>query len=169
MASINNVYNDDYVIPMDTTDDYNDYEYNEYDFPEKNDNPNKSNGIETEIIKVKSSRKKAIPKVVRQNVWNTYMGEYSGKGYCFCCNYTELTSFQFECGHVVSEYNGGDVNVENLRPICSLCNKSMGKKNMVEYMTKNKIPFPKNWNGFTKAKGKETGKHYMQKEVIVIE
>ena len=84
------------------------------------------------------------------------MGDYSGKGKCFCCNYTELTSFQFECGHVISEYKGGDVNIANLRPICSLCNKSMGKKNMVEYMTKNKLPFPKNWNGFSK-------------EVIVIE
>ena len=163
MASINNVYNDDYVIPMDTTDDYNDYVYNDYEYDnyiaEQIDNPDISNGIE--IIKPKSSRKKAIPKVVRQNVWNTYMGEYSGKGKCFCCNYTELTSFQFECGHVISEFNGGNINIENLRPICSLCNKSMGKKNMVEYMTKNKLPFPKNWNGFTKEKGKH--------EVIVIE
>jgi len=156
MASSNNIYEDDnynnYVIPMDTADDYNDYDYTE-----KIDNIDKTK----EIPKPKSSRKKAIPKVVRQNVWNTYIGEYSGKGYCFCCNYTELTSFQFECGHVISEFNGGDVNVDNLRPICSLCNKSMGKKNMVEYMKKNKIPFPKNWNGFIKEKGKP--------EVIVIE
>ena len=122
------------VVPMDTSDDYDEY----YDIEE-----NKAS------IKPKSTRKKAIPKVVRQNVWNTYMGDYSGKGKCFCCNYTELTSFQFECGHVISEYNGGDVNIANLRPICSLCNKSMGKKNMVEYMTKNKLPFPKNWNGFS--------------------
>ena len=131
------------VVPMDTTDDYDEYE-----------NENSSEVKDT--IKPKSTRKKAISKVVRQNVWNTYMGEYSGKGKCFCCNYTELTSFQFECGHVISEYNGGDINIANLRPICSLCNKSMGKKNMVEYMTKNKLPFPKNWNGISK-------------EVIVIE
>ena len=129
------------VVPMDTSDDYDEYEI----LSEVQD-----------VIKPKSTRKKAIPKVVRQNVWNTYIGEYSGKGKCFCCNYTELTSFQFECGHVISEYNGGDVNIANLRPICSLCNKSIGKKNMVEYMTKNKLSFPKNWNGFSK-------------EVIVIE
>ena len=92
------------VVPMDTTDDYYEYEISS----------------ETqEVIKPKSTRKKAIPKVVREKVWRTYMGEYSGKGKCFCCNYTELTSFQFECGHVISEYNGGDVNIENLRPICS--------------------------------------------------
>lgn len=141
--SDNNLSNDD-AIPMDTTDDYD--EYYEYEITSE----------VQEVIKPKSTRKKAIPKVVRQNVWNIYMGEYLGKGKCFCCNYTELTSFQFECGHVISEYNGGDVNIANLRPICSLCNKSMGKKNMVEYMTKNKLPFPKNWNGFSK-------------EVIVIE
>ena len=143
--SNSNMYspNDD-AIPMDTTDDYD--EYYEYEITSE----------VQEIIKPKSTRKKAIPKVVRQNVWNTYMGEYSGKGKCFCCNYTELTSFQFECGHVISEYNGGDVNIANLRPICSLCNKSMGKNNMVEYMNKNKLPLPKNWNGFSK-------------EVIVIE
>lgn len=136
-----NTYNDIYLsnddpVPMDTTDDYD--EYYEYEITSE----------VQEVIKPKSTRKKAIPKVVRQNVWNTYMGEYSGKGKCFCCNYTELTSFQFECGHVISEYNGGDVNIANLRPICSLCNKSMGKINMVAYMTKNKLPFPKNWNGF---------------------
>lgn len=123
------------IVPMDTSDDYDKYEIL---------------SEVKEVIKPKSTRKKAIPKVVRQNIWNTYIGEYSGKGKCFCCNYTELTSFQFECGHVISEYNGGDVNIANLRPICSLCNKSIGKKNMVEYMTKNKLPFPKNWNGFTK-------------------
>ena len=32
----------------------------------------------------------------------------------------------------------------------------MGKINMIDYMAKNKLPFPKNWNGFVK-------------EVIVIE
>jgi len=132
------------VVPMDTTDDFHncdDYdEHHEYEISSKSQ----------EVIKPKSTRKKAIPKVVREKVWRTYMGEYSGKGKCFCCNYTELTSFQFECGHVISEYNGGDVKIENLRPICSLCNKSMGKINMIDYMTKNKLPFPKNWNGLAK-------------------
>jgi len=140
--------NDD-VVPMDTTDDCD--EYYEYEILSKSQ----------EVIKQKSTRKKAIPKVIREKVWRTYMGDHSGKGKCFCCNHTELTSFQFECGHVISEYNGGDVNIENLRPICSLCNKSMGKINMIDYMTKNKLPFPKNWNGFNKAN--------VKKEIIVID
>ena len=137
------------VVPMDTSDDYDEYYDIEYNDIEENIESKDPSEVK-DAIKPKSTRKKTIPKVIRQNVWNTYIGEYSGKGKCFCCNYTELTSFQFECGHVISEYNGGDVNIANLRPICSLCNKSIGKKNMVEYMTKNKLPFPKNWNGFTK-------------------
>ena len=145
----NNMYNkdDDLVVPMDTSDDYDEHYYIE---------ENKDSSEVKEVIKQKFTRKKAIPKVVREKVWRIYMGEYSGKGKCLCCNHTELTSFQFECGHVISEYNGGDLNIENLRPICSLCNKSMGKINMIDYMAKNKLPFPKNWNGFVK-------------EVIVIE
>jgi hypothetical protein len=37
--------------------------------------------------------------------------------------------------------------IENLRPICSNCNKSIGSKDMDDFMTKYKIKKPKNWNG----------------------
>ena len=47
---------------------------------------------------------------------------------CFCCNVEPITFANFECGHVQSGVNGGDDKIQNLRPICSLCNKSMGKK-----------------------------------------
>ena len=40
----------------------------------------------------------------------------------------------WECGHIKSEANGGDLNTNNLKPICSGCNKSMGSKNMDDYM-----------------------------------
>lgn len=43
--------------------------------------------------------------------------------------------------------NGGEVNIDNLRPICGNCNKSIGTKNMDEFMTKYKIKKPENWNG----------------------
>lgn len=41
--------------------------------------------------------------------------------------------FDFECGHVVAKSKGGEDKVDNLRPICSTCNKSMGVMNMEEY------------------------------------
>ena len=43
--------------------------------------------------------------------------------------------------------NGGEISIENLRPICSNCNKSIGSKDMDDFMTKYKIKKPKNWNG----------------------
>lgn len=92
-------------------------------------------------------RKKTISLPVRSKVWNTYIGEYCGKSKCMCCGDVDISPFHFECGHVVSEKNGGDVSIENLRPICSGCNKSMNKTNMIEYMQKNKLQFPNNWFG----------------------
>ena len=40
----------------------------------------------------------------------------------------------FEAGHIIAERCGGPTNIENLRPICSLCNRSMGLKNMIDFM-----------------------------------
>ena len=40
----------------------------------------------------------------------------------------------WECGHIISEANGGNLDTDNLKPICSGCNKSMGSKNMDDYM-----------------------------------
>jgi hypothetical protein len=41
---------------------------------------------------------------------------------------------QFQAGHVISEYNGGEVSLTNLRPICKECNLSMGSKNWEHYL-----------------------------------
>lgn len=46
-----------------------------------------------------------------------------------------------------SRSNGGDVTIENLRPICGNCNKSIGGNDMDEFMMKHKIPQPLNWFG----------------------
>jgi hypothetical protein len=96
----------------------------EEDDNKKNDEP--------QIIK----KKKTIPKKVKQLVWNLHMGEENGKGKCCCCGSTEISQMDFQCGHIVSEYNGGDIVIDNLLPICSLCNTSMGKTNMDEFIKK---------------------------------
>ena len=57
---------------------------------------------------------------------------------CFCCNDIELNGLgSWECGHIISEINGGNLSIENLRPICSGCNKSIATTNMIEYINKN--------------------------------
>lgn len=42
----------------------------------------------------------------------------------------------WECGHIISEYNGGITEPCNLRPICSKCNRDMGKTNWEEWEDK---------------------------------
>ena len=86
------------------------------------------------LKKEKKARKKRIPKKKRQEVWTANNGE-SLSVYCFCCNSQELNGMgAWECGHIISEANGGTLDTDNLKPICSGCNKSMGSKNMDDYM-----------------------------------
>jgi len=92
-------------------------------------------------------RKKVIPQVIRKIVWNKYIGLKNSIGKCLCCNAEEISIYNYECGHVISEFNGGDIIVQNLRPICSHCNRSVGSCNMDEFMDKYGIEKCKNWNG----------------------
>ncbi len=79
--------------------------------------------------------KKHVPKLLKNQSWDVYIGREKGVGNCFCCN-SEIDSKHFECGHVIPISKGGPDTIENLRPICSLCNRSMGSKNMGEFMKK---------------------------------
>lgn len=81
-----------------------------------------------EIIDLKK-RKETIPKVLRNLVWDTYIGQTKGIGNCFSCQ-KDIDSKFYECGHIISETDGGAISLDNLRPICGLCNKSMGSMNM---------------------------------------
>jgi hypothetical protein len=82
----------------------------------------------------KQQRKKAkITQAMRIVCWNTYIGEEIGKTQCVCCKTNFITQHNFQCGHVVAEANGGTVQVDNLRPICAVCNNSMGTMDMKEF------------------------------------
>lgn len=74
----------------------------------------------------------SLPKTIRSFVWDKYIGKEKGIAKCYICT-TEINSKHFECGHIISKANGGADFVENLRCICSLCNKSIGIKNMDEF------------------------------------
>jgi len=73
-----------------------------------------------------------IPATVRNVVWLKYVNKEDPK--CFCCKIEKISKGNFECGHIISHKEGGKINIQNLRPICSLCNKSMGKMDMLEFM-----------------------------------
>ena len=76
--------------------------------------------------------RKSIPKALKNKVWDTYIGREKGVGECFCCK-CEIDSKVFDCGHVVSVKNGGLNTLENMRPVCATCNKSMADGNMMKF------------------------------------
>lgn len=75
----------------------------------------------------------ATPKALRVSVWNTYIGEKTGQAQCWVGCGSTITQSNFECGHIQSRYHGGETTIDNLRPVCSSCNKSIGIKNMNEF------------------------------------
>jgi hypothetical protein len=82
------------------------------------------------------AKRKSIPKAVKNSVWNKYIETDDPKkliGKCFVGCGCEITIANFEVGHVNAYSKGGSDKVENLRPICSTCNKSMGTMNLLEF------------------------------------
>ena len=72
-------------------------------------------------------KKQKIPLALREQVWILYLGDRQFKHKCnvkWCENM--ISPFNFEVGHNIPESKGGATNIDNLRPICSKCNKSMG-------------------------------------------
>ncbi len=87
-------------------------------------------------IVVPKKKKQSIPKHIKKLVWNTYIGNDIIKHRCLCCKKITIENTFFDCGHVLSEKDGGTLELSNLRPICSECNRSMGSMNMIEYVKK---------------------------------
>ena len=92
-------------------------------------------------------KKKGVPKAVRLQSWSLHVGETVGKTKCICCRDTEITMGDFEAGHVVAEAEGGAAVVDNVLPVCGLCNRSMGTCSMHDYVRDH---YPKNLSLFEK-------------------
>jgi 5-methylcytosine-specific restriction endonuclease McrA len=89
-----------------------------------------------EETKKPKKKKQSIPKNIRMIVWNHYIGEDIIKHKCLCCKKVTISNTNFEVGHVLSEKNGGTLEINNLRPICFACNHSMGAENMIHFVVK---------------------------------
>ncbi len=98
-----------------------------------------------EVIKTNIKKKKSVPKKIKIDSWNKYIGETIRKTKCICCNTTEIDITDFHAGHIIAEKNGGLTTVENIMPICSSCNSSMGSNNMNEYIN---TYYPHNMRNF---------------------
>ena len=89
-----------------------------------------SEGESTEIPK-----RENIPKCVRNALWiNFFKTEREGK--CRCCLRETISIGNFHAGHIKAHANGGSTSLDNLVPICMLCNTSMSKMNLNEFIAK---------------------------------
>ena len=78
--------------------------------------------------------RKTIPKRIKNQVWNHYIGKDKGIALCCVCRQKEIEKDEFTCGHVKSDNDGGTLKISNLRPICTACNTSMNSTHMRTYM-----------------------------------
>jgi hypothetical protein len=85
------------------------------------------------IMKGNKKFKRSIKPRVRRKVWDVYIGEDVAVSKCMCCEDIKITQHSYICGHVIADSKGGTQDVENLRPICAVCNEAMGEENMAEY------------------------------------
>lgn len=75
-----------------------------------------------------------FPPRVRQEVWKRDNGD-SLSGLCFVCN-SPLQFVEAELGHIIARANGGGDELNNLKAICSSCNRSMKTQNLFDYKKK---------------------------------
>ena len=77
-----------------------------------------------------------IPKALREQVWLHFNGQrYNSKCYVRWCK-NKIDVFNFQVGHNIPESKGGPTVLENLRPICSRCNLSMGNNYTIDEWNK---------------------------------
>lgn len=85
---------------------------------------------------------KRIPKALREQVWLKYSGtSFVATCYVAWCS-NKITPFVFEVGHNIPSSKGGRTSIDNLRPICSSCNKSMGNRYTIDEFSRLSHPEP---------------------------
>jgi len=82
-------------------------------------------------------KKTPVPKVLKCMVWEEYIGR-EFEGHCYCCS-SNIDVFHFHAGHVEPASKGGNMSLENLRPVCASCNLSMSNKNMIDFINQHNM------------------------------
>ena len=84
--------------------------------------------------------RKSIPASLRQAVWIKHNGpRFLAKCKVSWCE-NEITPFTFEAGHNQPHSRGGATNLDNLSPICTICNRSMGDRFTIDEYSKKFAP-----------------------------
>ena len=97
---------------------------------------NKDDSSETEVV----VKRESIPKCVRNAVWR-HQNDNKLEAKCICCLVETVTIGNFHVGHITSVANGGTTTLDNLTVLCPLCNCSMGKCNVYDFIDKYKLHF----------------------------
>ena len=107
------------------------------------------NKIHPEAEIGKRKRKQTIPRALKEQIWIRDMGKkFEGKCRTNWCK-NNITIFDFQAGHDIPESKGGATTLENLVPICSRCNTSMGAKHtFAEWSAKYAGPPQSRWRRF---------------------
>ncbi len=90
-------------------------------------------------------KKKRIPRALREAVWIHHCGR-SFEQRCktpWCKN--NITVFDFQTGHNIPESKGGATTIDNLVPLCSRCNLSMGNQYTFQEWSTQFNPAPNSW------------------------
>ena len=96
-------------------------------------------------------KKRNIPIKLKEQVWFNHFGEtYKHKCFIDWCTNT-INVFNFEAGHDIPESKGGSIDLHNLYPICSKCNKSMGNKYTIISSTEGLDNMSGIWNDFKRV------------------
>lgn len=73
-------------------------------------------------------KKAAIPRALKEAVWLKYCGKvFETKCLTVWCP-NIINVYDFQAGHRIPESKGGPLTLQNLVPICSRCNLSMGSQ-----------------------------------------
>ena len=100
-----------------------------YDCNQKDDTQSENENNEV------AYKKEQIPKCVKNSLWILFFNNLR-VGLCQCCKREPITMSNFHAGHVIAERNGGKTSLENLRPICPMCNLSTGTQNMNDFIAR---------------------------------
>lgn len=80
-----------------------------------------------------SGEKERIPDYIKYGCWKNYAGNRR-KVDCWVNCGDQITIHSFHAGHIRAENEGGEMRVENFRPICGRCNSSIGTKHMHDFV-----------------------------------
>ena len=105
----------------------------EQDFHERDLMPEQPEGLSLE--KEIPHAREPIPKCVRNALWINFF-ENQREGKCQCCLRETISIGNFHAGHIKAHANGGSTTLDNLVPICMLCNTSIGKHDLNEFIIK---------------------------------